>query len=111
MLWQRLPWERTRALRLLNLQTRLDLRIGTERAASMDQATFFLIRNTEADLAAQRNSELLNALRSLIGGVDLSRQREKDDHGIARYAVGKQSGHRDGPSRRAVSFWPSKRGS
>jgi len=77
LLWLRLPWERTRALRLLNLETRLETEQGN--AALTDDATFVLMRQTQARLTSSQGSELLNALRKLIGVWPVSRAWEEDD--------------------------------
>jgi hypothetical protein len=77
-LWLRLPWERTRARRLLNLQTLCDLAIGMEEpeggcVTSLDNAKMNLVLVTQRRLSPLRSSELLSALRTLIGVEPISR--------------------------------------
>ena len=67
MLCLRVPWERTRAMRLLNLQTLWDIQNieGIESGTgttSMDLATLNRVRVIQTQLAPLRSSELLNTL-------------------------------------------------
>ncbi len=83
MLWLRVPWERTRAMRLLNLQTLWDIQNieGIESGTgttSMDLATLNRVRVIQTQLAPLRSSELLNTLRTLIGVPPISRDWEEE---------------------------------
>ena len=73
-----------RAMRLLNFQTRLALQheIGFGERVSittMDDGAFFIVRLAQFRLASQRDSELLNTLRALIGVPRISRDWQEED--------------------------------
>jgi hypothetical protein len=78
--WSKLPWERERALRLLDFQTRCDhglvLKIAESARGSdtipSDRETFYAWRRLRSDLHTQRNSELLTALRNMLAMPTIS---------------------------------------
>ena len=85
MLWLSLPWERTRAVRLLNLQTRLIFQIAraSEGGADVDpnpidNASLHLMFLAQAGLAPLRDSELLNTLRRSMDMPPISSDRENE---------------------------------
>jgi len=92
MLWLSLPWERTRALRLLDLQTRWNFQIarGTEWGADiapMDLASLRLMLSAQADLTPLRDSELLSTLRWSIDMPPISSDWEERDTPYRRAAL------------------------
>ena len=71
----------------------------------MDEATFVFVRNTEADLAMRRDSELLNALRQPIGMPAISYDWEEYDMGRSATALS-ESYKPSAPSHRSFRFVP-----
>jgi hypothetical protein len=76
MLWLRLPWERDRALRLLNFETYCELRAAWGTASGQtvcrDPESYDDVRRTQIRLAQLRESELLYALCRQVGLPEIS---------------------------------------
>ena len=84
-IWLHLPWERARAIRLLNLQTRFELGGGSGRDGQAIQGgpDWDDLRRTVISLAPLKDSELLDALRNYCQLPPLS-DRWDQDHGWRR---------------------------
>ena len=90
LLWLQLPWERARALRLLNLQTRLEL-VAAERANTSVRSPFDVPWDPESlaglrwmQRAGTNSSELLYVLRGQLNLTPFSYTWEGVDRGHGR---------------------------
>ena len=82
MLWLRLPWERARALRLLNFETYCELRgasgdVSPRQAICMDADAYNRVRQMQIGLLPLRHSELLYALRGQLDLPPISQDWEE----------------------------------
>ena len=84
-LWLQLPWERARALRLLNIQTRFVLaEPGFPDFGKDSRESVMFLRNLQVLSTPCRERELLSALRREIGLVPVVYNWERDESGPRR---------------------------